>query len=44
MNTATVENHTSETICDLVIPTYDDVLKAAKLTSGFAHKTPIITS
>lgn len=44
MNTPTVENHTSLTICDLVIPTYNDVLKASKLASGFAHKTPVITS
>jgi hypothetical protein len=44
MNIDSVENLTSETTSELVIPTYNDVLKAANLTNGFAHKTPVITS
>ena len=44
MNTAVIDNHTTKTTCDLVTPTYKDVLQAAKLTGDFTHKTPVITS
>jgi hypothetical protein len=44
MNTAAIDNHSTKTICELITPTYNDVLRAAKLSEGFVHKTPVITS